>query len=168
MSSAKASIKRAIAKVSDVSAQVPTPELSMSNATKFVLVGLAFIGARQIHIIIDEQTKNLLGYEKHGDDWLLSFPSIAKLAGDESAGMYVLTYGNVVAFLVMGLFFWVLYRQGGAFRWLGFGLMAYMTMFEIYELIYGTIIGREGEGTPALPPGFTPTKTGLPQLVIPY
>lgn len=167
MSAVTAKARSAISKLESLSSTVPTPELSMSNATKFVLVGLAFIGARQIHVIVDETIKPLLNYQKHGDDWLFSVPSLAKLAGDESAGVYVLTYGNVAAFIVMSLFFYILYRQGGAFRWLGFGLVAYMTMFEVYEIIYGTVIGQEGIGTPGLPSDFIPSKPGLPQLVYP-
>lgn len=147
-------LQRVKDKVLGVSDQVAAPSMDISNITKFLLLALAFIGARQIHIFIDSKLKELIP-ELQTNDRIFQFKA------PFSEGYYVLTWGNVVAFIVMGVLFVILYRMKGIFRWIGFGFMSYMVTFELFEVLFGTIIGREGEVTNPLA---APKKTAFEQI----
>jgi len=110
----------------------------------FLLFVFGIVIGRRLHIEIDKWVHANMKPEGAETGWDILFETNG-LAG----GKYVLTQGDAisifVAFLlvIVGNIFARKTRFGRILRYLTGGILGYFFMFEIYELVFGTIIGRE-------------------------
>jgi len=111
----------------------------------FLVFIFGIVIGRRLHLEIDKYVHENMTPEGAETGWDILFQTNG-LAG----GTYVITQGDAISFGAAFVIFFVAQifaRKAGRFgrilKYLTGGILGYFVLFELYELVFGTIIGHE-------------------------
>jgi hypothetical protein len=127
--------------VPKVSGELQSSLLSINSVAKYSLIALGIIAGRRIHLWIDENVKPATGM-----DTLFSFPSLT------GGGTFVFTISDLLYIVATIPLVWLVRKLGSFARFIIYGLLVYIVVWELNEFLFGQLFGAESSsGLPAAP-----------------